>query len=255
MSEPPADLPPSRQVGPEKPLPAEALPTTPARPAVKPSRRRLRRVSRTTAVLILVGALTLGASMIWVRAASAGRVYALAEVPARPVAMVLGAQVYDDGAPSEFLRARLAMARDLYQAGKVRAVLVSGDNMNFDYNEPDAMRAWLIEQGVPAEKVVADYAGFDTSDSCQRAHRIFGITEMIVLTQSFHIRRAVALCRDAGIDTVGVGDDSVAVYRRPWLVGTVREQGATVKALVDVVTGRDPAHWGPRETSIDDALR
>jgi vancomycin permeability regulator SanA len=187
--------------------------------------------------------------------ASAGRVYAMSDAPTRPVALVLGAHVYADGTPSAFLQARLAMARDLYQAGKVRAVLVSGDNMHFDYNEPDAMRAWLIAQGVPAKKVVADYAGFDTSDSCQRAHRIFGATSLIVLTQSFHVRRAVALCREAGIDAVGIGDDSVAIYRWPWLLGVVREQGATVKALFDVATGQDPTHWGPHETSLEDALR
>jgi vancomycin permeability regulator SanA len=221
----------------------------------RPWRRFLRRAVRVFAVGVLAVALIIVASLVWVRVASSGRIYTLADVPARPVAMVLGAQVSADGRPSAFLRARLAMARDLYQDGKVKAILVSGDNMNFDYNEPDAMRAWLIAEGVPPGKVVADYAGFDTSDSCQRAKHIFGVSEMVVLTQSFHIRRAVALCRDAGIDTVGVGDDSVAVYRRPWLIGSVREQGAKVKALLDVITGREPAHWGPRETSLDEALQ
>jgi vancomycin permeability regulator SanA len=205
--------------------------------------------------MILIMVATVAASLIWVRLASSGRIYTLADVPARPVALVLGAQVYADGTPSPFLKARLAMARDLYRAGKVRAVLVSGDNMRFSYNEPDAMRAWLIAEGLPPVKVVADYAGFDTSDSCQRANRIFGATALIVLTQSYHIRRAVALCRDAGIDAVGVGDETVAVYREAWKAALVREQGATVKALIDVVTGQDPTHWGRRETSLDEAVR
>ena len=214
-----------------------------------------RRIKWTAVALIAAAVVFAAASLIWVRAASSGRVYTLDDVPARPVAMVLGAQVFADGTPSPFLEARLAMARDLYHAGKIRAVLVSGDNMNFDYNEPDAMRNWLIAQGVPSHKVVADYAGFDTSDSCQRAHRIFGATSLIVLTQSFHIRRAVALCRDAGIDAIGVGDETVAVYRQPWRNGLIREQGAIVKALFEVVTGHEPTHWGPRETSLDEALR
>jgi vancomycin permeability regulator SanA len=224
-------------------------------PARTGRRRWWRRLSRAAAVVILVSVATVATSLIWVRAASSGRIYTLDDVPARPVAMVLGAEVFADGTPSPFLQARLAMARDLYRAGKVRAVLVSGDNMNFGYNEPDAMRAWLIGQGVPEAKVVADYAGFDTSDSCQRAHRIFGATALIVLTQSYHIRRAVALCRDAGIDAVGVGDESVAVHRGPWKRALVREQGAIVKALIDVVTGQEPTHWGPRETSLDEAVR
>ena len=213
---------------------------------------RLRRIAAAVIVVIVA---TVLASLIWVRVASSGKIYKLDDVPARPVALVLGAQVFADGTPSPFLEARLAMARDLYRAGKVRAVLVSGDNMEFSYNEPDAMRAWLIAQGLPEAKVVADYAGFDTSDSCQRANRIFGAKALIVLTQSFHIRRAVALCRDAGIDAVGVGDDTVAVYRQAWKTALVREQGATVKALVDVVIGQDPTHWGPRETSLDEAVR
>ncbi len=219
------------------------------------SRLWWRRLRRGAVAIVLICVLTVAASLIWVRVASSGRIFTLDGVPARPVALVLGAQVFADGTPSPFLEARLAMARDLFKAGKVRAVLVSGDNMNYDYNEPDAMRAWLIAQGVPARKVVADYAGFDTSDSCQRAHRIFGATALIVLTQSYHIRRAVALCRDAGIDAVGVGDDSVAVYRESWKSALVREQGATIKALLEVTTGQDPVHWGPRETSLDDALK
>jgi vancomycin permeability regulator SanA len=226
----------------------------PAVSATKP-RQLWRRLRRGALILALLIVLTVASSLIWVRLASSGRIFTLADVPSRPVALVLGAEVYADGTPSAFLEARLAMARDLYRAGKIRAVLVSGDNMNFDYNEPDAMRAWLIGQGLPPAKVVADYAGFDTSDSCQRARRIFGASSLIVLTQSFHIRRAVALCRDAGIDAVGVGDDSVAVYRRPWVMGTLREQGATVKALLDVVTSRDPVFWGPRETTLDEAVR
>src|SRR5215207_2342924 len=106
-----------------------------------------RRLRRTVAALVLVFVLTVAASLIWVRVASSGQIFKLADVPERPVGLVLGAEVYADGTPSAFLEARLAMARDLYRAGKVRAVLVSGDNMNFDYNEPEAMRAWLIGEG------------------------------------------------------------------------------------------------------------
>jgi vancomycin permeability regulator SanA len=242
---------------PAAPSSTPAVAKTPAgdRGGSSRSGRRWRLLSRTAAVSVLMALSVLVAGVGWVRLAAAGHVYPLAEVPERPVALVLGAQVYDDGTPSEFLAARLAMALSLYRDGRVRAVLVSGDNRTFDYDEPGAMRRWLIERGVPAGKVVADYAGFDTSDSCQRARRIFGVTALVVLTQRFHVERAVALCRHEGIDAVGVGDDTVAVYRRPWLVGTVREQGACVKALVDVVTGQEPVFWGPRETSIDEALR
>ena len=122
--------------------------------------------------------------------------------------MVLGAQVYPDGTPSPFLAARLDLAKQLFDAGKVQVLLVSGDNMAPEYNEPDAMRAYLIDAGVPAEKVIADYAGFDTYDSCVRAKRIFGVSKLIMVSQSYHLPRAVATCRTLGVDAAGVGDDT-----------------------------------------------
>ena len=96
--------------------------------------------------------------------------------------------------------------------GKVQAILVSGDNMRHEYNEPEAMQRWLVEQGVPADKVVLDHAGFDTYDSCARAKRIFGVERATVVTQQFHLARAVTVCRHLGIDANGVG---IAVRHGP----------------------------------------
>jgi vancomycin permeability regulator SanA len=122
------------------------------------------------------------------------------------------------------------------------------------YNEPGAMFLWLVDHGVPAERIALDHAGFDTYDSCARARRVFGVTTAIVVTQSYHIDRAVALCRHLGVDATGVGDDTVRAYRRPWLVSAGRENGALVKALADVASGRDPVFLGRRETTVDDAV-
>lgn len=157
--------------------------------------------------------------------------------------------------PSPFLTARLEIARRLLAAGKVRAVLLSGDNMNPDYDEPTAMRRWLLDHGVPAERVVLDYAGFDTYDSCARAKRIFGVERATVVTQSFHLPRAVAVCRRLGVDASGVGDETAREYDRTWRISSTREYGACVKAAVDLLSGRDPAHLGSRETGVEDALR
>ena len=170
----------------------------------------------------------------------------MATVPSAPVALVLGAKVYPDGTPSPFLAARLDLAKQLYDAGKVRVVLVSGDNGAPEYNEPDAMRAYLIRAGMPAEDVVADYAGFDTYDSCSRARRIFGVRQAIVVTQTFHLERAVALCRTQGVDATGVGDDSVR-KTDAWPRNAFRDQLACVKTVIDLVSGRDPV-LGHRET-------
>ena len=192
---------------------------------------------------------------IWVDGRAAGHVYAEADVPAAPVALVLGAEVYPGGTPSPFLAARLDIARRLLAAGKVRAILVSGDHGRWDYDEPGAMQVYLIAHGVPATQVVLDYAGFDTYDSCARARRIFGVRKAVVVTQTYHIERAVALCRRLGVDADGVGDDSVRIYRGPWAHSMVRERGAVVKAVVDVVSGRDPVFLGRHETGVENALR
>jgi vancomycin permeability regulator SanA len=220
---------------------------------------RLKKVLRRLAKVAMASALIVGVavagSVTWVRYEARGHVYPEADVPAAPVALVLGAQVHDDGTLSRFLQARLDIAKRLYDRGKVRAILVSGDNGRPDYDEPDAMKQYLIQQGIPARKVVADYAGFDTYDSCDRAKRIFGVTKVIVVTQSYHIARAVTLCRERGLDAVGVGDRTVAKFRYHWTLATIREQGACVKAVYDVASGRDPALLGKHETGMDDALR
>ncbi|MFI5832466.1 vancomycin high temperature exclusion protein [Micromonospora sp. NPDC051300] len=217
--------------------------------------RLLRRLVLVAAAGVVLLAVVTVASAVWIRGDARGHVFTVADVPDAPVALVLGAQVEGDGTPSPFLAARLEIARQLFAAGKVEVVLVSGDHMDWDYDEPDAMRRWLVERGVPTEKVVLDHAGFDTYDSCARARRIFGVRRATVVTQSFHLPRAVALCRELGIETNGVGDDTVRRFARQWRISSTREYGAGVKAAVDVLSGRDPVHLGRHETAVDDALR
>jgi len=217
-------------------------------------RRWVRLLAFAGIVAVVLGGATSAASELWVRGEASGHVYREAGVPAAPVALVLGSEVYADGSPSPFLAARLDIARRLLEAGKVRAILVSGDNMHFDYNEPGAMEVYLVARGVPATQVALDYAGFDTYDSCARAKQIFGVDQAIVVTQTYHVDRAVTLCRTLGIDATGVGDDSVRIYKEPWRNSVVRERGAVVKAAVDAVIRRDPVFLGRQETTVRDAL-
>ncbi|WP_203900031.1 SanA/YdcF family protein [Virgisporangium aliadipatigenens] len=213
---------------------------------------RLLRLALWCASALAIG--TVG-SVAWVRTAAHGYVYDEADVPAAPVALVLGAEVYDNGSPSAFLAARLDIARRLYLAGKVRAILVSGDHGRWEYDEPGASLNWLTARGVPITKVVLDYAGFDTYDSCVRATKIFGVDRAIVVTQSYHIARAVTVCRRVGVDAVGVGDSTVKHFRVDWAQSGNREHGACVKAVLDVVSGRDPVFLGDHETGVEEALR
>lgn len=200
-----------------------------------------------------LGFLLFGCPSLYAIARSAGHMYSAQDVSDEPVALVLGAQIYPDGTPSPYLKARLDLAKQLWDLGKVRAVLVSGDNGTDHYNEPDGMRNYLINAGIPAEKVVADYAGFDTYDSCVRARQIFGVNELTVVTQSYHLRRAVATCRSVGVDAVGVGDETVKAYSSVWHRGVMREIPACLKMVWDVASRRQPV-LGPPEDGIRRAL-
>jgi vancomycin permeability regulator SanA len=218
-------------------------------------RKILRRAAYGGAMAVALVVLTMAGADLWVRGAAAGHTYTEASVPAAPVALVLGAEVYPDGTPSPFLAARLDIARRLLADGKIRAILVSGDNRQFRYNEPGAMFQWLLAHGVPSQRIVLDFAGFDTYDSCARARRVFGVRQAIVVTQTYHLDRAVTLCRRLGVDATGVGDDSVRIYREPWRNSVIRERGAVVKAVVDAASHRDPVFLGPHERGVDDAVR
>ncbi|TQN32512.1 vancomycin permeability regulator SanA [Haloactinospora alba] len=184
------------------------------------------------------------APSVWLRAASARRVSAEDDAPRRPVAIVLGAGVGPDG-PSVLLRRRLDIAARLYHRGRVAVVLVSGDNRSCSRHETDTMARYLADRGVPPAVVVADPHGYRTWDTCLRARHVYGVEQALVVTQYFHLRRAVVLCRAAGIDTVGVGDPSFGVRPRVTAHGYLREVGTAPGAVVDVATKRGVDRAGP----------
>lgn len=201
----------------------------------------------------VVGVLVLSPTL-YAWGATVGRAYTTATVPAGDVAIVFGAQVLSNKTPSDYLKARLDIAYELWRTGKVKAVLVSGDNGDVHYNEPGVMRGYLLGRGMPDTKVVADYAGFDTYDTCVRALKIFGVTSATLVTQSYHMPRALATCRTVGLDAVGVGDSSVqAGSPTVWLNGALRELPAGIKMAYDLLSRRQPV-LGNRETGIDLAL-
>lgn len=200
-----------------------------------------------------LGALAAYSPWLWVSAQSSGRVHELAAAPGAPVALVLGAGLNPDGTPSAFLAGRLDVAKALFDTGRARVLLVSGDNRYVSYDEPTAMRDYLVARGVPAERIVRDFAGRDTYDSCARAKRIFGVDRALVVSQAYHLPRAVATCRAVGIDAEGVGDWSAQAFAPEWSSGELRERLAAVKTVWDLVTRRDPV-LGPPETSVSEAL-
>ncbi|GLW45812.1 membrane protein [Streptomyces sp. NBRC 14336] len=187
----------------------------------------------------------------WLYLSTGDRLRTLEDAPRTDVAVVFGAGLWQ-GEPSPYLAHRLDAAAELYRAGRVEVVLVTGDNSREDYDEPDAMRAYLTRHGVPDARIVSDYAGFDTWDSCVRAKKIFGVDEAVLISQGFHIRRAVALCEAAGVTSYGVGVDDL--HDATWYYGGTREILAAGKAALDVVFRPDPHFLGPREKGVAEAL-
>jgi vancomycin permeability regulator SanA len=187
----------------------------------------------------------------WLRVVTDDRLRTVADVPRTEVAVVFGAGLWA-GEPSPYLAHRLDAAATLYREGRIEVVLVTGDNSRKDYDEPDAMRTYLTRHGVPDSRIVSDYAGFDTWDSCVRAKKIFGVDEAVLISQGFHIRRAVALCQEAGVESYGVGVD--AKHDATWYYGGTREIFAAGKAALDAVLEPDPRFLGPREAGVAKAL-
>jgi vancomycin permeability regulator SanA len=187
----------------------------------------------------------------WMYAVAGDRLRTAADAPRTDVAVVFGAGLWE-GEPSPYLAHRLDAAAELYRKGRVEVVLVTGDNSREDYDEPDAMRVYLTRHGVPDGRIVSDYAGFDTWDSCVRAKKIFGVNEAVLISQGFHIRRAVALCQAAGVESYGVGVD--AVHDATWYYGGAREIFAAGKAALDAVFRPDPRFLGPQEPGVERAL-
>ena len=213
---------------------------------VKSLWRRLRRV---LLVLGMAFLLLWGGADAAIRVASSGRVYSKTTVDAVPsarAAVVLGcSRTVRGGLGNLYYQRRIRAAADLFASGKVRAVLVSGDNHVKSYNEPTDMKGDLVACGVPADKIVCDYAGFRTLDSVIRARKVFGLEDIIVVSQPFHVRRAVFLARGFGINAFGYEAEDVS--GRHSVKTCLREQLAKIAALIDVVIRRQPKFLGPLE--------
>ena len=140
-----------------------------------------------------------------------------AAVPERPVALVFGAGYWPDGTPSDVLKDRVEAAVDLYRAGRVGRVIFSGDKRFANYNEPGTMQDYALSLGLPQEAIVLDYAGRRTYDSCYRARDIFGVREVVLVTQRYHLPRALYICEHLGLEAVGyVADRRPYVYMRSY---------------------------------------
>jgi SanA protein len=168
-----------------------------------------------------------------------------ARAPHAEVALVLGAGVQPNGQPSAMLADRLDAAARLYRDRRVDRILVSGDHSRLDYDEVNAMRRELVRRGIPDGDIFTDHAGFDTWSSMVRARKVFEVHSAIVVTQGFHMARALWLGTRAGLDVHGLAADRSG-YGIEGRKSDLREVLARVKAVEDVVTGAKPRFLGPK---------
>lgn len=201
----------------------------------------LRKLLWVAAVGGLLGLLLLFGSYRVVQGAAEGAlVDRSAEVKATTV-IVLGCRVNGE-AVSGCLEERLGTALDLYTTGRVQRLLLSGDHGQRQYDEVNAMKAWLVERGVPVGHIFLDHAGFDTHDTMVRARKVFQVQDAVIVSQGFHLPRAIYLAKAAGLQVVGMRADppqgSVCGGSR------VREPLACLKACTDVWLGTSPRFLG-----------
>jgi SanA protein len=195
--------------------------------------------------LSLVGLLVLCLPRIITIISGFRKTYDVGTVPTGRVAIVFGAGLTRDGSPTAILRDRVETAAQLYFSGKIQKLLMSGDNRFDNYNEPEAMRQYALSLGVPDDAIVLDYAGRRTYDTCYRAKAIFGLDSVLLVTQPFHLPRALFLCNALGLSALGVRAENRHYWPPLLMIWNLREQLATVGAFIDVyiskplpVTGR-----------------
>jgi SanA protein len=201
-------------------------------------------VKRVLAIAVVAVIAALAVPNVIVGLGGRGSTKSAGDVPHAQAALVLGAQVYRDGRPSIMLRDRVDAGAELYRAGKVDKLLLSGDHSRVDYDEVGTMKRLLLAQGIPAEDIFEDHAGFDTWDSAQRARRVFDVQSAVVVTQQFHMARALYDARRAGLQVTGYAADRRG-YGKIMGKLRLREAAARVKTLGDAITGADPHFLGP----------
>lgn len=196
-------------------------------------------------LVLLVGGVVGYANVaaIW---ASRGKLYANVEaLPKAKVGLVFGTTDRVGGRENLYFRYRIDAAEEVWKAGKVETIIVSGDNRSAFYNEPEKMRAALVERGVPRERIVCDYAGLRTLDSVVRAKEIFGADPVMFISQRFQNQRAIYLADAHGIGSFGY--DARDVNTQGSMRTKVREVGARVKMWLDVnFLNTRPRHLGDK---------
>lgn len=214
----------------------------------KPVPRHRSILGRIITIALLIAAALLLALLfykMWVDTQTSSLMYSADDpnLPSNHVALVFGAGLNPAGGPSAILYDRVATAADLYKAGKVQKLLMTGDNSADSYNEVEAMRRTATQLGVPNKDIVLDYAGFSSWDSCYRAREVFSLQSATLVTQKFHLPRALFTCNQLNVKSVGVIAD-----RQPYPTqyNELREYPALAATAWRLLINDQPRFLGPK---------
>ncbi|WPY99571.1 SanA/YdcF family protein [Christiangramia sp. OXR-203] len=200
--------------------------------------------------IVLIIFTILGIEAIFLRHTSEDIYSDISKIPPRETVIILGASVHSDGKLSPILQDRVDTAIKLYRSNKVKNFHVTGDHRTEDYNEIAAMVAYLRERGIPQNQITSDHAGLDTYDSMYRAGKLFNIENATVVTQKFHLPRALFISGQLGFNYFGFTADQRA-YQTEYRLKQ-REKLANVKALWEVLTNKEPSTMEYRlDSSVD----
>jgi SanA protein len=180
------------------------------------------------------------------------KIHLAQDAPSERIAIIFGAGLRRDGTPTAVLRDRIEAGARLYFDGKVEKLLMSGDNQIVEHNEPESMRQYAISLGVPEKDIVMDYGGRRTYDTCFRAKEIFGLESVLLVTQGFHLPRALFLCNVLGLDAQGVEANNLNYSRRSLVFWNIREQFATFTAFMDIFIDKPSLILGEPEPIFPD---
>lgn len=200
----------------------------------------------------LLGAFFVGAANLYVVSSSNDYIVELSDTAALDAdcILVLGCLVKSDGSPSDMLSDRLEVGVKLYESGAAPKLLMSGDHGKAEYNEVGAMKKYATDKGVPSADVFMDHAGFSTYESMYRAKEIFGADRVIIVSQSYHLYRAIYIARSLGIEAYGVASDQRSY--RGQTVRDVREAAARAKDLVYTMFRPLPTYLGDSISLLGD---
>jgi SanA protein len=203
----------------------------------------MKKVFRSAIIVLVVSLVAIILTSLIIKLKTDQYIYRdLVQAPKAQVAVILGAAILKNGGLSPILRERVDRAQMLYEAGKVEKILVTGDNSTLAHNEVNPVRLYLLENNIPDQDIFLDHAGFDTYSSMYRARDIFLADSMIVVSQSFHLPRALFIARALGIKAYGFeADQSQSHYL---LRNYFREMLANIKAVFNVLFHRAPKYLG-----------